>query len=473
MTTVSEAKGVAAAAAPRPPRHVPYRVFVPIAMLGLGGYLFFGKAFAYLHVPGIPAFVGEIILVIGIAECFRGRRLLPHLVREAPALRALVLFVLFGIVRLAVDVRTYGLLAVRDSAIWYYALVALIVVMVLHVRPGSLDRWVSAYRRVIPWFLLWAPIAVVLSRALAGAAPRVPDSTVSMLSFKPGDFGVQAAMALAFWWLVEPPELLRRHRRAVWALTGAGIVALLITGTQNRGGLISGILILAGAWLYSPMKAKLFFVGVTLVASVIAIAVLFDVRVSYGGREVSMAQLTENLTSIVGRSEAGNLDETVEWRQELWTLSVRDVTDDRDIITGFGFGPNIAERYGFNPGNGADDEGALRSPHNSHLSVLTRMGGIGFLLWLVALGAWFVAVTKLALRLRKSRSPQAGLLAWCALSVLGLAFNANFDPTLEGPQVAFWFWTLYGVGIATVLQVDRAERRERSQTVRAQVATGA
>lgn len=454
--TLSDTRSPTAPPAVRVPQHVPYRLYVPLALIGLGGYLFFGKAFAYLHVPGIPAFVGEVILAVGVAETFRGRRILPHVIRESLPLRALSLFIVIGALRLLVDVRTYGLLAVRDSAIWYYAIVALITVIALQVRPALLDQGLSAYRRVIPVFLLWAPLAVVVSRALAGAAPRMPDSTVSMLSFKPGDFAVQAAMALAFWWLVEPPALLQRHRRAVWALTGTGILALLIAGTQNRGGLITGILVLSGAWLYSPAKARLLAVGLTMVVFLAALGVLFEVQVSYGGREISMAQVAQNLTSIIGGSAEGNLDETVAWRQELWTLAVGDVTDDADILTGFGFGPNIAERYGFNPGAEADEEGALRSPHNSHLSVLTRMGGTGFVVWLVALGSWLYAVTRTALRLRRVRAPEAGLLAWCGLSVFGLAFNANFDPTLEGPQVAFWFWTLYGLGVGILLRLRRA-----------------
>lgn len=440
---------------PRRRRLTPYRRYAPAVTIALGGYLFFGKSFAYLHVPGIPAFIGEIVLALGVVETFRGRAILRRVIAQSPALQALLAFVLLGAARLTFDIRAYGLLAVRDSAIWYYALIAMITVVALRARPEIFVHWETAYRRAIPWFLLWAPLAVVLSRALASGAPRVPDSSVSMLSFKPGDFGVQAAMALAFWWLVRPVGMTKHHRRRVWGLTAAGFVALLIAGTQNRGGLVTGLLILVGAWLYSPTKAKLFFIGASMLAALLAFAVLFDVQVALGGRELSVAQLTENVTSLLGRSDAGNLDETVEWREQLWTQAVRDVTDDSDIVTGFGFGPNIAERYGINHGAGPEEEGALRSPHNSHLSVLTRMGGIGFTLWLVVLLAWVIPMTRLALRLRRANARDAGLVAWCALSVCGLVLNANFDPTLEGPQVAIWFWTLYGIGVTLLLSQRR------------------
>ena len=32
----------------------------------LAGYLLFDKAFAYVHLPGTPLYIGEIVLVVGV-----------------------------------------------------------------------------------------------------------------------------------------------------------------------------------------------------------------------------------------------------------------------------------------------------------------------------------------------------------------------------------------------------------------------
>jgi hypothetical protein len=44
--------------------------FTPALGLLLWGYLF-NKTFAYVHVPGTPVFVGEIVLAISIVEVLR------------------------------------------------------------------------------------------------------------------------------------------------------------------------------------------------------------------------------------------------------------------------------------------------------------------------------------------------------------------------------------------------------------------
>jgi hypothetical protein len=46
---------------------------------------------------------------------------------------------------------------------------------------------------------------------------------------------------------------------------------------------------------------------------------------------------------------------------------------------------------------------------------------------------------------------EAGLTAWLIISAIMILTNAIFDPTLEGPQVSFWLWTVFGVGLAMPL----------------------
>src|SRR5829696_622921 len=90
----------------------------------LGGYLLFDKAFAYLHLPGTPLFVGEMVLGVGALAAVLATRFLGVPIREEPILALLGAFGLWGLIRALPGVSTYGMDAVRDSALWYYCLFA-------------------------------------------------------------------------------------------------------------------------------------------------------------------------------------------------------------------------------------------------------------------------------------------------------------------------------------------------------------
>src|SRR5215212_1962001 len=85
------------------------RLFVVYGrLLGLllGGYLLFDKAFAYLHLPGVP-------------------------IRDEPILALLGAFALWGLIRAMPGIPVYRLDALRDSALWYYCLFAFFVAAAL------------------------------------------------------------------------------------------------------------------------------------------------------------------------------------------------------------------------------------------------------------------------------------------------------------------------------------------------------
>src|SRR6185503_3630818 len=58
---------------------------------------------------------------------------------------------------------------------------------------------------------------------------------------------------------------------------------------------------------------------------------------------------------------------------------------DGHLVDGSGFGPNLAAEVGVYDA-GTDN---LRSPHNSHLNILARMGVMGFCLWIALWLGWY------------------------------------------------------------------------------------
>ena len=55
------------ASQPVPRRTWSERWFTTVLVLAVIGYVLFGRAFAWLHIPGIPIFFGEVGLIFAIA----------------------------------------------------------------------------------------------------------------------------------------------------------------------------------------------------------------------------------------------------------------------------------------------------------------------------------------------------------------------------------------------------------------------
>lgn len=408
----------------------------------LAGYLFLDKAFAYLHVPGTPVYIGELVLALGLAGLVASTGYLRVALRDESLLWVLVLFLLWGAVRTVPGIRVYGIDAIRDSALWYYGLFAIVIVAALARTPELLDRLWAGLARISPWLLLWLPLAVVLV-PFAGSAPKVPFSDVSVLLHKSGNAATAALLVIAGLWLSPRDKL---PGRAAWTLLGLLVIALV--ATQNRGGLI-GTAAGAAVWLsFHPdrlrMMAKATAVGAIALTLFSLLAV--DVPIpGLQGRSFSTTQLLDNVLSLTGSTSTGNLDGTVDGRQQLWTRVVDRQVREGELIAGAGFGPNLASEVG------VYDEGTtnLRNPHNSHLNILARMGLVGMALWIALWVGWFWRLIGAARRLgRQGLQTRRRTAALCLSVATAILVATFFDPQLEGAQVAALLWTVFGVGVA-------------------------
>ena len=139
----------------------------------LGGYLLLDRAFAYIHLPGTPAYVGELVLTVGTLGVLTATGYLRIPLRDEPVLALLAAFFLWGLIRFPPGVRTYGIInAVRDFALCYYCLFAFFTVAALARAPDLLDRWLAQLARFVPWLLVWLPFVLVLPSHLH--APSLP-----------------------------------------------------------------------------------------------------------------------------------------------------------------------------------------------------------------------------------------------------------------------------------------------------------
>jgi hypothetical protein len=441
---------------PAPPKPEPlsrprYFVwFTPALGLLLGGYLFFSKSFAYLHVPGTPVFVGEIILGIGIFEVLGIPSPWRHLLSRAPVLKLLLAFLGVCSIRLFFDYPKYGMEAVRDFSIGYYGLFALLTAAAAVCEPTFVPRLLGWYRRVLPTFLIWAPVAIVLSTLDALSGIVVPGTTTGINSFKVGDFGVQIALAVAFLWLDGPwPRgVHRRSPSRIVALSIVGLVGLFVCLTQSRGGFLAGAATLLVVALYLPSgkRLRLTLPLVGALAAIALVASMLNVRLPSPGREVSLQQVSANITSIVQRDSSEQLRGTVQWREELWHRLRDDMLRSGAWRTGLGFGSVLGERYGVSD---PSDPQPLRSVHNSHLTIFARAGAVGLGVWALLWLVWsFYLIRWIRRRPGGVGDPDGAIAVWLLAGALGFLVNAYFDPSLEGPQACIWLYVLVGIGAA-------------------------
>jgi hypothetical protein len=425
-----------------------------LLLIVLAGYLFFDRGFAWFHIPGTPVFVGEIVIAFGIVALLVSRTNLVAIIRESSAAKAVTALMGWGALLLIGALPTWGLDAARDAALWYYGIIAGFVAVLLVAKPTRINSWMRFFGKAIPFFLLWFPVAIILDASFFDRFPVIPDSEIPIVSHRTGNAAVMAATAIGFLWLIDRDNELYTTRQRTW-LTALGTVVILFAAMRNRGGFVAAAVALLIAFLFlRRQRSEITMIMVGVVVLLLTVGLVSNLKFSLvDDREVSVDQLMKNLSSVVDQDAGGRRQSTTtQWRLELWGRVLDDVANDRPLA-GFGPGPDLGERYDIV----TDEDVPLRNPHNSHIGVLARMGFVGVALWAIVWVTWTVELLLLRGRLlARGRTMEAGIVVWLIVSVAAILVNAIFDPSLEGPQVAWWLWGFVGFGIA----MDVLEKRD-------------
>lgn len=413
------------------------QVFLGALAIMLVGYAFFGRGFAYVGVA--PLYLGELALPIALLAMLQGRQR----ARFQPLHVVLLAFMGWGAMRTIPYIGVYGIDALRDAVTWGYAAFAIAVSLVLtasHLRVG-----LDLYRRFIPWFLVWVPLAGLLTEVLT--LPTVPGSDVPIVVFKGGDAGVHLAGIAAFILLGLYAKVSARWvpETLIWALW---LFALAVAGILNRAGFVAALMSAAtvlyirtaGRWL------ALIFVGFALLVPL----VLIDPRIKIDTvREISVSQMVDNVISVFSETDDPGLEGTKSFRLRWWAEIVDYTVGGPHFWTGKGYGINLAEDDGFQATE------SLRAPHNAHIEVLARSGVPGLILWIVLHAAYGLSLLRAAARARTRGDVfWVQVLGFVFIYWLAAMFNASFDPYLQGPQGGIWFWTMFGVGLAAIRMSD-------------------
>lgn len=411
---------------------------LPLPSLALGlvlcGYIVGNRGFAQLSLAGsLPLLPAEAVLLFAggfMAVQCAWRHELPF--RRDTLNLAILAWIIFGTIRVVLDFRIFGVMALRDFALVYYA--AFFFVAQEAVRDANSRRFLL---QVLPWSCaLLAPVYLLYEQF-----PRL-FLQILVLRGNPIIFfkGDLLGMFLAAGGVLFLLRFEATHRKwsALLGITLAGIAL----STNNRSSMIGLVFIVTWLALRGRWRPAVTLMASGTVAIIAILAFATVARISW--EKTPIFGVYERVVSIVdpmGQRTYRGADTYYKGDNNLfrsvWWRAVFDQTIEGNPYTGLGFGQDLADRFvrEYYPESG--EEFSTRSPHNVLLTIFARMGAVGL--------ATFAIILVLVMRATNSAIPQSPEAAgpWAAVWIMFVA--ACFGVVLEGPMGAVVFWSTLGL----------------------------
>lgn len=408
------------------------------------GYLAMGKSFAYLGLPWISVYVGEIALAAFLLcspETQRGRwlRLVLRIRQLKRFERLLLLLLIYGGLEAVRGVQQgYPVLtALRDTAFNYYPLF-----LFLGIWAGLRDR--SFLYHVVRTLAGWAGCYGLAYVLFLNKVPWTIPGTDGRVSLFLGPYGASTVALLGL--LAFEPELTR-----VWHLILLNLFVLL--GVQVRAEWAG---FAAGAILCAFLTGKFRRLAVTLSLFVILLGVMYATGISLEtptgrgsnlGTMISADYLVARAIAPFNEGLADRLAppqdvdfaaSTTEWRLVWWANIWFDVHERLSTtLLGFGYGYPIGDlNPEIEPGT------FIQTPHNDFFYALAFSGWLGVVLFILLQ----IELFKLLLQSYRITGQPFGLMCWAAFLIMSL-----FEDFLEAPFGAIPFFLLMGAALAPAI----------------------
>lgn len=417
----------------------------------LVGYMVGNRGFAqFMPIPGLPLLPGEaglgLLLVLLFIERSKGTS---RSLFFAGLDGVILAWIVVAAMRMVFDVRIYGVVAVRDFAMVYYAgyYFAARAVVENHTETG---RALLAAIRIasVPMAGLY-----ILSQYQPGLfLDQLTFRGVPLIFYKADLVGLYAAIGAVLHFLRF--EETRRLRNVVACL----LLVVALLSTSNRASLVAlvtmvGWVTLAGRWRLGAC------LGLSGLLGTLAILVMAHLR-NEDWQQTPVFEVYEAVISLADPTGAGSYhgsgtfskgDNNL-FRWVWWKLVITD-TWSTAPVWGLGFGYDLSAQFEREYYAGMANDFAARSPHCIFITVFARMGLVGLSLFLTMI------LIMLMSTLRAIRSTDLNVVAaWSA--VWALLASASFGVVLEGPMGAVVFWIL--LGVATGLPNDDETAIEES-----------
>jgi len=414
------------------------------------GYVIGNRGFAQIQPAAqIPLLPAEAVLMVAVpALVVRMAMKRQEGLRRDFLNYAIIAWVVIGSSRFPIDLGRYGVIALRDYAMVYYA--AFFFVSQAYGANPAAEK------------LLLRAVTV----AFAGLLPAVvlnevaPDFLYDHFTFRgipiiyhKSDL-IGTSLAAGFFWLWTRAQ---KGGRFAWYAPAAASLLLIGLMASPRAAM-AAVALTTLLWLaVRRWRIAVAQVGIIAVASVLTLAV-----VSLSGRDVrtsapySALEHAESIFDPSGRGSyinaaSGDPGDNNRFRM-IWWRDVIDETLHTNPVLGLGFGADLASRFLADYQLLGDETFSARSPHSMLVTVFGRMGALGFLAWVAVSAGLARAVWRL---FRRGEPDGMGL----ASIVCVIWISACVGVVLEGPMGAVAFWTVAGLANARALR-ERPGREE-------------
>jgi hypothetical protein len=418
----------------------------------LAGYFIGNRGFAQLMpAPGVPLLPAEIGLLTAGGLMIWKSTVSKRLPIDRDALNYAVLFwVIVGTFRVLPNLPVFGIVAIRDYAMIYYAIFFFIA--------QRLAQETSS-RRLLLGTLTVISVAQPLVVVLVGLFPEFFDTVLVFrgipIILMKGDLALTftASGALLLVCGSRPAQ-----RKLAWSF--ASLALLEVLSAENRASILASLVSL-GALAFSPLRRFVWLqisVGALALLIVAGLALLAD----HPSSQRKLGNFTERIASIADGSSTGSFSsEEGEIKRDnnrfrrVWWQSVVEEALAENPVFGLGFGYDLARAFlrAYNPEMAEDF--TARSPHNFAITVFGRTGTVGICALIIIVG---LVCNRTWRALRNAGTD--GTIAGIWLAVLLILVSSCFGVVLEGPMGAVIFWSLMGLANGMPARTDNDGKSE-------------
>jgi O-antigen ligase len=382
------------------------------------------RDFAYIRWPGTPLFVTEAVLGILFLWYLLFSR------SKAFRLPVAVNVLLLLLMAAGALAAARGLLGQRNPIFVLRDMALVAYPAFLPVTYRLFSNWLSIKRLAI-WFVLGAALSVLNGMAWFLAVPQERRFIY---------YGIYVLIALVGILIALATRLL--PARWGWVLAALFCLGLAVANARSLFVALAGLVVtgLSGGALF---LRKAMHVRTTLTALVAIILMASTVAYLFlhteAGRDFADRSGRELVSGVLDSGEDANWQFRLSAWKEAWKRFMS------CPLAGEGFGAPFT--FELLP---LDND---PRPHNTFLTVLYKMGLIGFLP-LLALLTYFLWTAVRGLR-RNSRNHGVALAWIVVLAEIAFCFYGAANLLLESPFLASLFWTFMGLGLSMTRLLDR------------------
>jgi hypothetical protein len=365
----------------------------------------------------------------------------------------------------AISFPRWGIDALRDAAIWYYALFYFIG-MGLASHSGIARRVWSLVRVFWMVALIWNTADILSHHLISQSGPVIPGRGVRLFFNSTHEAGQNLALGAL---IVLCTSTLSRLPKVRAVMAPLALLGLAVFGaSEGRGmrlGIASGVAIVfllnlssAGVPHFNTRLLKVTAVAIPLVA----IAML-----AMPERTIKATHLDRfGEVSASSSMDPANMEGTAGWRMIWWERLYEQVMT-RNPAFGIGFGESLAVYHPLLAS--LQEDFLVRSPHNFNMTVFARMGIVGLLLWLSMVFTGIGGLCRSVWRGRFQTEPYTPerkdeLTFWIVMLVCTVV-NSSLGVLMEGPVLGIWFW--FALGFASARSLSSGAELRYSSSERA------